>query len=154
MNYWDKKLIREQLNKKLNKLKSLKKLTIPSGGWIRAIRKSLGMTTYELAERAGIDQSRISRIEAAESKGEIKLSTLKNIADALEMRFVYGFVPLEDLEDMVRKQARKIALKRMERINHSMKLEQQDLDDEERKKALEDMIEKILVEDPQNFWKQ
>lgn len=153
MDYWDKKLIREQLSQKLEKLKSLRKLTVPSVGWIKTIRESLGMTTYDLAERADIDQSRISRIESAESRGEIKLSTLKNIADALGVQFVYGFVPEEDLEQMVREQAKKIALKRMDRLNHTMKLEEQNLDEKERKKALEDLVEKILVEDPQNFWR-
>lgn len=154
MDYWDKKLIREQLSRKLEKLKSLRKLNVPSVGWIKTIRESLGMTTYELAERADVDQSRISRIESAESRGEIKLSTLKNIADALGMQFVYGFVPEKDLEQMVREQAKKVALERMDRLNHTMKLEKQGLDEEERKKALEDMIEKILVEDPQNFWRE
>jgi len=77
MNYWDKKLIREQLDKKLSKLRPLLNMPVPKGGWVKTIRKALGMSTYELAKRTDLDQSRISRIESAEAKQEIKLSTLK-----------------------------------------------------------------------------
>jgi len=77
MNYWDKKLIRKQLDKKLSKLKPILNIPVPKGGWVKTIREALGMTTYELAKRTDLDQSRISRIESAEAKQEIKLSTLK-----------------------------------------------------------------------------
>ncbi|MFT5387334.1 MAG: hypothetical protein ACI9E5_000461 [Candidatus Omnitrophota bacterium] len=33
-----------------------------------------------------------------------------------------------------------------------MRLEKQELSHEDKKKSLEDMIEKILVDKPQNFW--
>lgn len=154
MNYWDKKLIRSQLNKKLMKSKSLLKLEIPSGGWINAIRESLGMTLEELGNRVDLDKSRVSRIEQAETTGEIKISTLEKIADGLGMKFVYGFVPEKDLEEMVREQAKKIALKTMDRIDHSMKLEDQELEDEDRKEALDDLIDQILIEEPKNFWNE
>ena len=153
MNYWDKKLIRDQLSKKLQKLKPLLQLPVPKGGWIKTIRESLGMTTYDLADRAGLNQSRISRIESAEAKGKIKLSTLEKIADALGMKFVYGFVSEHDLEAMVREQAKKIARERMNRVSHSMKLESQELDEDDRQEALNDLINKILVEDPNKFWR-
>lgn len=152
MNYWDKKLVREQLSKKLQKLKALLQLPVPKGGWIKNIRESLDMTTYDLADRAGLNQSRISRIEAAEVKGKIKLSTLEKIADALGMKFVYAFIPKQDLETMVREQAKKIARERMNRVNHSMKLENQELDEKDRQKALNDLTDKIMVEEPTKFW--
>ena len=154
MNYWDKKLVREQLNKKLKKLKPLLKMPVPENGWIRTIRKSLGMSTYELADRAELDQSRISRIERSEAKGEIKVSTLEKIAEALGMKFVYGFVAEQDLEKIVREQARKIAKKRLNRIDHSMKLEEQGVTDDEQREALNDLIDKILIEEPKNLWDQ
>ncbi|MDZ7719741.1 MAG: mobile mystery protein A [Balneolaceae bacterium] len=152
MDYWDNKLIRKQLDKKLSQLKPLLNLPVPKEGWIRTIRKALGMTTYDLANEVGVDQSRISRIEASEAKGEIKLSTLEKVADSLGVKFVYGFVPKQDLEDIVREQAKKIAKKRLDRVDHSMKLELQGLSDKEKEEELNDLIEKILVEEPKNFW--
>lgn len=152
MNYWDRKLIRKQLDKKLRKLKPLLKMAVPSGGWINAIRESLGMTLEELGERVGLDRSRVYRIEQAEANGDVKLSTLKKMADGLGMKFVYGFVSEKELEEIVRNQAGEIAKKRLSRIDHSMKLELQGVSDEEQKEALNDLIDKILIEDPKNFW--
>ena len=154
MNYWDKKLIREQLDKKLSKFKPILNTQIPKGGWVKTIRETLGMSTYNLANKTDLDQSRISRIESAEVKQEIKLSTLQKMADGLGVKFVYGFVPEDDLEAIVREQALKIAKKRLNRIDHSMKLELQGVSDEEQEKALSELIDKILIEAPKNFWDQ
>jgi predicted DNA-binding mobile mystery protein A len=88
----------------------------------------------------------------ANCKGDLKLSSLQKIAKSLNMKFVYGFVPEDTLEAMVREQAKRIALKRLETLDSTMRLEKQALSDEEKKKALEDMIEKILIDNPKNFW--
>lgn len=154
MNYWDKKLIRKQLDRKLNNLKPLLKMAVPSGGWIHAIRESLGMTLEDLGSRVDLDRSRVYRIEQAEASGDIKLSTLKKMADGLGVKFVYGFVPEQDLEEIVRQQARIIAKKRLSRIDHSMKLELQGVSDEEQKEALDDLTDEIMVQEPKNFWDQ
>ncbi|MBI5415956.1 MAG: mobile mystery protein A [Candidatus Omnitrophica bacterium] len=155
MNYWDKKVIREQLDKKLAFLKHFASSGVPLQGWIKAIREALGLSASQLGKRAGIDQSRISRLENAEKNGDLKLSSLQKIAKALNMKFVYGFVPdgTEDtLETMVRNQAKRIALRRIETLDHTMQLEKQALSVEEQKKALNDMIVKILVDPPKDFW--
>ena len=154
MNYWDKKLIRKQLDKKLKKLKPLLKMPMPSGGWINAIREGLGMTLEDLGNQVGLDKSRIYRIEQAEVNGDVKLSTLKKMADGLGLKFVYGFVPEQDLEEVVHEQARKIAKKRLSRVDHSMKLELQGVSDKEQEDALNDLTEKIMVEEPKHFWGQ
>lgn len=154
MDYWDKKLIRKQLEKKMRKLKPLLKMAVPSGGWINAIREGLGMTLEELGSRVDLGRARVYRIEQAEANGDVKLSTLKKMANGLGMKFVYGFVPEQNLEDIVRQQAMKIVKKRLSRIDHSMKLELQGVSDEEQEEALNDMIDKILVEEPKKFWNQ
>lgn len=154
MNYWDKKLIREQLDKKIDKFKPVLNTPVPKVGWVKTIREALGMSTYDLADKTDLDQSRISRIESSEAKQEIKLSTLHKMADGLGVKFVYGFVPEADLEAVVRKQALMIAKKRLKRIDHSMKLELQGVSDEEQEKALSDLVDKILIEEPKNFWNQ
>lgn len=154
MNYWDKKLIRKQLDKKLEKLEPLLKMTVPSKGWVNAIREGLGMTLEELGSRVGLDRSRVYRIEQAEASGNIKLSTLQKMAEGLGVKFVYGFVPEDELENIVRDQAKKIAKERLSRIDHSMKLELQGVPDEEQEEALNDLIDKILIEEPKKFWDQ
>lgn len=153
MDYWDKKLMRKLLSKKMNKLRPLLGMKIPAAGWLKTIRESLGMTLEELGDRVGLDKSRVYRIEQAEVDGDLQLSTLQKMAEGLEMTFVYGYVPDKDLEEIVREQARKIAMKRLERVDHSMKLEVQGLSDEEHKHTLNDMVDKILVEESRNIWK-
>lgn len=153
MSYWERKLIRQQLDAKLAQFKSLP-LNKSDSGWIKLIREALGMTTTQLSKRVGIDQSRITRLENAEIEGDLKLSSLKKIAEGLDMQLVYAFVPKTNLEDMVQEQAKKIAKKRMKKVSHTMRLEDQELSDTEKAKTLEDLIHKILIDEPKDFWEQ
>lgn len=153
MGYWERKLIRQQIDSKLMQMKELGQLKADSG-WIKLIREALGMTTTQLGKRAGIDQSRITRLEKAETEGDLKLSSLKKMAEGLDMQFVYAFVPKTSLETMVQEQAMKIALKRMQKVSHTMKLEDQELSETEKAKVLEDLVQKILIEEPKDFWDQ
>lgn len=153
MTYWDRKLVREQLDKRLETLKPLSTINVEKG-WIKVLREALGMSAKELGKKVGIDQSRISRLENAEIENDLKLSSLKKIAEGLNMKFVYAFIPETSLEETVREQAKKIALKRMRKVNHTMRLEQQELSDDQKTKALEDLIQKIMIEEPKDFWDQ
>jgi len=152
VNYWDKKTVRSQLDKKLAYLRDFSASGVPQSGWIKAIREALGLSSLQLGKRAGLDQSRVSRLESAEKTGNMKIASLQRIAKGLGMRFVYGFVAEGTLEEMVNARAKEIALKRMKRLNYTMRLEKQGLSEEEQKKALADMVEKILVEQPKDFW--
>lgn len=152
MTYWDKKLIRDQLDTRFKNLRILTEKSIPETGWIRVIREALGMSAKQLGKRVGLSQPRISRLEIAESEGDLKLSTLKKIAEGLNMKFVYAFVPETSLEEMVQDQAKKIALKRMTKVNHTMRLEEQELSYDEKEKTLDDLTQKILITEPKDFW--
>ena len=152
MNYWNKKVAREQLDNKIRPLRSLEASGMPQQGWIRTIREALGLSARQLGKRGGFDQSRISRLENAEKNGNLKVSSLQKIAKGLNMRFVYGFVPEGSLEEMVTAQAKKVALKRLKTLNATMRLEKQGLSNEEQKKALDDMIARISIEQPKDFW--
>lgn len=154
MNYWEKKVTREQLDKRLSSLRDFAASGVPQQGWIRTIREALGLSAAQLGKMAGFHQTRISRLEGAEKNGDLKLSSLQKIAKGLNMRFVYGFVPEGSLEAMVRARAEKIALKRLRQLSSTMRLEKQALSDEDKKKALNDMIEKILIDNPKDFWDQ
>jgi predicted DNA-binding mobile mystery protein A len=152
MNYWDRKTVRSQLDNKLLFLREFSSAGMPQSGWIRAIRTALGMSAVQLGKLSGIGQSRVSRLENAEKNGNLKIASLQKIAKGLRMRFVYGFVPESSLEEVVNARAKSIAINNMKRLNETMRLEQQGLSDEEQKKALADMVEKLLVEQPKDFW--
>jgi transcriptional regulator with XRE-family HTH domain len=55
-------------------------------------RKNAGLTQKQLAERTGIAQSDISRIETGEANPS--LSTLKRLASGMDMRLKLEFLPV------------------------------------------------------------
>lgn len=146
------KLIREQLEKTLRKFEPLRDSPPPIKGWIRAIRDALGMNGRQLADRLGEHRSRTKQIEQQEMTGSLTLKTIRKIAEALDCVFVYGLVPRTSLEETVRDQAKQIALKRLARASHTMKLENQALGTKENKEILSSMIEEIMDELPSNLW--
>ena len=147
-----KKLAREQLNAVLKRFEPLKTQVPPAKGWIRAIRDALGMTGEQLATRLNVNKQRVSRIEQDEKRGKVKLETLRNVAEAMDCIFVYGFVPRDSLEQIVRDQAGLVAKKRTARSNQTMRLEKQELRKEEKEKALTDLIEDIVNTMPKSLW--
>lgn len=99
----------------------------PHGGWVRAIREAVGMTAEDLAERMGVSQPSLTRLEKSERDSGARLATLIRAADALECDFVYALVPRRPLDDMVTEQARRRALARVRQVAHTMALEDQAL---------------------------
>ena len=146
------KLIREQLEKTLQKFAPLMDSPPPAKGWIRAIRDALGMNGRQLADRLSEHRSRTTQIEQQEMSGSLTLKTIRRVADALDCVFVYCLVPRTSLEEIVRNQAKQIALKRLARASHTMGLQNQALGKKENKEILSNMIEEIMNEPPSNLW--
>jgi predicted DNA-binding mobile mystery protein A len=118
---------RLNLDRRFDELRPVIRFAPPIRGWIKAIREALGMTTAQLAKRLKMKQPSLVEIEQSEAKGAIQLRTLRRVAEALDCTLVYALVPNKPLETMVRDRARKIARRRMEPIEHSMRLEDQGL---------------------------
>jgi predicted DNA-binding mobile mystery protein A len=147
-----KNLAREQLDETLKQFLPLKTIVPPRKGWIRAIRDALGMTGEQLAKHLDTNKQRVSRIEQDEKLGNITVKTLRNVAEALDCEFIYGFVPRQTLEKTVRNQAKAVAKKRMLRSDQMMRLEKQELSEDEKEKALENMITEIISTMPRSLW--
>jgi predicted DNA-binding mobile mystery protein A len=126
MNANQAALARKQLERRLAPLREMR-LVAPPKGWIKAIRESLGMTARQLAARMGVGLSRIPVIEEAEVTGSTTLKTLRQAAAAMNCAFVYAFVPIEPLDDMLRERAMEKARKDVSRLDHTMRLENQAL---------------------------
>ena len=106
----------------------------PSGGWIRAVRTSLGMSVRQMAERMGITQQSASRLEKNETDDAITLRSLRRAAEALDCRLVYVLVPNEGgLGDIVRRQALRKARDIVDPVNRTMMLEAQNVNDTQEK---------------------
>ena len=100
-------------------------MIVPKGGWIRTIRKALGLTIKQLAKRLDLSTARIVQMEVSEQSNAATLKTLKLAAEAMDCVFVYRLLPKTSLENTVRQQAKKIATAQIARIAHTMDLEGQ-----------------------------
>ena len=98
------KLILEQVDRKILKLKKLDDMSIPPSGWIYAIRQALGMSLRQLGERMGMTPQSVKENETREKNGTISLNALRRFGKSLDMKLVYGFIPGQDsLEKMIEK---------------------------------------------------
>jgi predicted DNA-binding mobile mystery protein A len=142
---------RQHLDPRLETIRPLLgTLKPPSKGWIRAIREGLGMTATQLARRLRVTQATLSTLELSETRGTIQIDTLRRVADAMNCTLVYALVPAEPLEKIVQDRARSVASKQLQPIQHSMRLENQELAHNEQEKQLADYIRNEL--DPRRLW--
>lgn len=147
-----KKLIREQLEETLNKLKVIKQFNPPPFGWIKAIRSGLNMSGRQLANRIGVSKQSISRMEQDEITGSITIKTMRKVAEGLDCVFVYGFVPRTTLENTVRKRSEQVARERMSRIDRTMSLEEQQINKENLEKLIKEDISNMVENMPRTLW--
>lgn len=124
-----RKRARERLDERLAPLKPADRFRAPPKGWVRALRDALGMTGVQFARRLAITPPSIAALEASEENGTIQLKTLRRAAEALDCTLVYALVPNDSLEGAVRARARRIALRELGRVAHTMKLEAQEISD-------------------------
>jgi len=123
---------------------------VPPRGWIRAIRDALGMSTRELAARAGVSAPRISQIERAEVDGSLTLATLQRIAESLDCRIEYALVPRRPLDVMVRDQARSKVEGLLRIVDHTMAMEGQRTDEYSRGSELDRAAAELV--DRRGLW--
>ena len=147
-----KKLIRKQLDASLQRFSPLLDVTAPPKGWIRAIRDALGMTAKQLANRLGVAQQAVARIEKEELAGSVTIKTMRRIAECLDCVFVYGFLPRTSLEETVTRQAKQVALMRLARASQTMSLENQALSRRENEQALSDLVDELIRTLPSDLW--
>ena len=105
----------------------------PKGGWLRAIRESLGMSAEQLGRRLGISKQSVLQLEENERRKVITLVSLERAASFLGCRLRYVLEPIEPLEAQV--ETRQLGLvkarRQMARVRtYSMGLEDQELSGE------------------------
>ena len=101
----------------------------PQGGWLRAIRTALGMTTRQLAVRVGVSQAAVVDAERHEAGGEITLNTLRRYAASLDCEVFYALVPRQPLQQTLEDQAGRVAQEQIDRARRPMTLEDRALSD-------------------------
>jgi predicted DNA-binding mobile mystery protein A len=143
---------RQRLDERLLALKPEERLRAPPKGWVRAIRDALGMTGVQFAKRLHIRPQSVEALEKSEANGAIQLKTLRRAAEALDCTLVYALVPNTSLEGAVRERARKIAVRDLGRVAHTMKLEAQETGDANLEARIEAYIRDMLKE--RDLWNE
>jgi predicted DNA-binding mobile mystery protein A len=98
----------------------------PRGGWVKAIRESLGMSAEQLGARLGIGKQGALGLEASESRRSVTLASLERAARALGGQLTYAIVPAKPLEELVDDQAARVAREQLKGVSHTMSLEAQE----------------------------
>ena len=146
-------LIIEQVDKKLKEFESLKENKIPTKGWVKTVRTALKMSLRQLGSRMNFSAQNIRQLENREIAGTISLNTLRDVANAMDMQLVYGFVSKhESLEQMIEKRAKELATEIVMRTNNTMTLEDQQNSTERIEKAISQKTNEIKSEMPKYLW--
>jgi predicted DNA-binding mobile mystery protein A len=126
--------------------------SMPKTGWLKTIRKALGMSSKQLSQRVRLERSVVSRLEKAEVNGSVTFKSMRRAAEALDCEFVYALVPRKTLESMVHDAAAKIVDKEMKSTKRTMALEAQSPDEWVNKTQREDRINKLLYGTWRKLW--
>lgn len=123
----------------------------PPEGWVRSVRKAIGMSMRQLAERIGITQQSTFKLEENEQDNSITLKTLKRAAEAMDCKLVYAIVPNQGkLEDIVKTQAYKKARAIVTPVNQTMLLEAQEVGN--LKEKISETANELVNELNSKFW--
>jgi len=143
----------QQLDRKMADYAKLKQVTVPPTGWIKAIRTTLGMSLQQLGNKLSVSKQGVSDMENREKDGSITIKALKEIARALDMQLVYGFVPNDgSLDSLIEKRAIELATEIVLRTSNTMKLEDQGNSNARIEKAIKERAEEIKNEMPKMLW--
>ncbi|TPJ29254.1 mobile mystery protein A [Mesorhizobium sp. B2-7-2] len=124
----------------------------PAEGWIRTVRKALGMSGAQLAKRMGVTRARIAQAEKAELEGGVTLKSMQATAEAMGCKFVYAFEPPVAVDNIIKAQARKKAEAIVTAAGKHMALENQAVSDSGTKHEIARIMNELIYEMPPDFW--
>jgi len=146
-------LLINQTDKKLENFRLLQSVVIPSKGWVNTLRTALKMSLRQLGNKMDFSAQNIKQIEEREVNGTLSLNSLQEVAKALDMQLVYGFVSKhESLEQMIEKRAKELATEIVMRTNNTMALEDQQNSKERIAQAITQKTAEIKDEMPKYLW--
>lgn len=124
----------------------------PDGGWLRAIRQALRMTTRQLARGVGVSQAAVVDAERTEAKGDITLATLRRYAAALGCELTYTLIPKRPLQRTVEDRAERVARECLLRLSPPVGQEGKQLSREELELAIAHLRRKLLDRKRPRLW--
>lgn len=141
-----------QFDEKLEKYRELADSEPPRGGWIKAIRVALGITTEQLAGRLGITRQAVLQLESAERKKTASWTSLRKAADAMDCVVVMAVVPRGSLSQILLRQGRRQAERHLARIAHSMRLDAHVVPPEEESHQVDELAAILAINRTRALW--
>ena len=148
-----RKLLIDQLQQKMLAFDKVRNVKVSDKGWVHTVRTTLGISLEQLGKKLSLTKTSVGAIEKREADGSITLKSLREVALALDMELVYGFVPIDgSLEKYIDRKAIQLASKIVNRTSHSMALEDQENPPARIIKAIQERKEEIIREMPKALW--
>ena len=147
-------IVLKQYQNKVNQaLKQFGDYVMPtSEGWLKTVRKALGMSGSQLANRLGVTKGRVSQAESAELTGSATLKSMQRMAQAMDCRFVYAVIPEKEIASMIRDRALLKAKEQIKVASTQMALEAQALSDEQLAFEVDRLASEIIEKMPSDLW--
>lgn len=124
----------------------------PKGGWVRSIREALGMSAAQLGARMGLSRQGVADLERREGDRAVTLAALEKAAAAMNAKLVYAIVPRQSLTETIGAQARSVAERELDRIAHSMHLEDQGVASAEHASQVRERQDELLATWSRQIW--
>lgn len=140
-----------QVDEALSRWRDAKLPARPPAGWIHTVRTALRMSASALARRLDVSERAVRKLEASEAEDRISLGTLRRTAEAMGCELQYALVPRQPLADTLMERAREVAGKEMAPVSHSMSLEDQAVDDRQRR-HLDILARSVLSRSRPDLW--
>jgi predicted DNA-binding mobile mystery protein A len=147
-----KKIVLQQYQRIADAAASHAGLKTPSEGWMRTVRKALGMSGAQLAKKMGVTRARVAQAEHAELTGGTTLKSMQTAAEAMGCKFVYAIVPDKRIEDLITAQAQKKARALVKTASTHMALESQILPNDKMEAEVERLASDLAREMAPDFW--
>jgi predicted DNA-binding mobile mystery protein A len=111
------------------------------------------MSMQQLGNKLSISRQGVMDIERREQDGSITIKSLREVARAMDMQLVYGFVPNDgSLDALIEKRAKELATRIVLRTANTMKLEDQANSRERIREAIAERADAIKNEMPGILW--
>lgn len=127
-----------QASRKVEGLREAFKDTRVRPGWIRYMRKALGMKVKDLARLTSVSSQTITETEKREAEGKVTIQNLRKMAQAMNCELVYAFIPNKKIEELMESRAYEKAREAVLSADTHM-----DLEDQRVKTKAEERIERL-----------
>ncbi len=132
--------------------KNARGIEVPREGWLRTVRRALGMSAAQLARRHDVTRANISKIEKMELTGNVTIKTMQDLAGAMGCRFVYAIVPDTNIDEILASRARQKAKRIVDHAGKHMALEAQNLSQKQTESEIERLQQELISNQSGRLW--